>query len=70
MEISQLGNKTMEELAELAKEMGITNHTTLTKQDLSRIAVTTERAARLAESKLHSLSTISVPWSQHGERRR
>ncbi len=34
MEISQLENKTVEELAELAKEMGITNHTTLTKQDL------------------------------------
>ena len=34
MEISQLENKTIEELAELAKEMGITNHTTFAKQDI------------------------------------
>ncbi|HJM36394.1 MAG: transcription termination factor Rho [Dehalococcoidales bacterium] len=34
MEISQLENKTVEELAELAKEMGVTNHATLDKQDI------------------------------------
>ncbi|MFH0768584.1 MAG: transcription termination factor Rho [Chloroflexota bacterium] len=34
MDITQLENKTKEELTELAKEMGISNHTSLDKQDL------------------------------------
>ncbi len=34
MDITQLENKTKEELTELAKEMGISNHTSLEKQDL------------------------------------
>jgi len=34
MDISQLETKTEDELLELAKEMGIPNHTSLTKQDL------------------------------------
>ncbi len=34
MDINQLENKTMDELAELAKEMGISNHTSLKKQDV------------------------------------
>ncbi len=34
MDISQLENKTKEELIELAKEMGISNHVSLDKQDL------------------------------------
>ena len=34
MDISQLENKTKDELVELAKEMGVSNHTSLKKQDL------------------------------------
>ncbi len=34
MEISQLENKTRDELVELAKEMGISNHASLKKQDI------------------------------------
>jgi len=34
MDISQLENKTKEELSTLAKEMGVSNHTALKKQDL------------------------------------
>ena len=34
MNINQLGNKTKDELIELAKEMGISNYTGLKKQDL------------------------------------
>ncbi|MFC2005793.1 transcription termination factor Rho [Chloroflexota bacterium] len=34
MEISQLENKTKDELVELAKEMGVSNHTNLKKQDI------------------------------------
>ncbi len=45
MDISQLENKTMEELVEMATEMGITNHTNLDKPDIIKrlLQVSTEQ---------------------------
>ena len=38
MEISQLENKTRNELIELARELGIVNHTALKKQDINDLS--------------------------------
>lgn len=54
MEISQLENKTVEELAELARDAGVANHTALSKQELiARLTqvIAPEPEARPAEQE-------------------
>ena len=55
MNISQLQNKTRDELIELAKEMGISNYTSLKKQDI---------VMRLlqADTEQQATSSVAASW--------